>query len=203
MGYQIDWFYPREGNPFPNPEHYRAAIILGCRNSVNDPESWIGHELRWLESCLKADCPYLGICFGGQLLAKVLGAEVTRHEDNLTEVGFTEIFPDKQTGDDFTMPQKLFQWHSEGFELPAESTLLCSSERFHNQAFRYKNKNYALQFHPEVNHSVISQWFNINDDFESEGLDQASRRKHLDYAKQHDDTITDWFAVFLNRWLNK
>lgn len=201
MGYKIDWCYPQEGNPLPNPERYRAAIIFGCRNSVNDSEPWINQELRWVESCLNADCPYLGICFGGQLLAKVLGAKVAKHEDNLTEVGFTEIFPNKQTGDDLTMPQKLFQWHNEGFELPADSTLLCSGERFNNQAFRYKNRHYGLQYHPEVNHSVIAQWFRDNEDFESEGLDRASRNRHLAYARQHDDTITDWFSSFLKLWL--
>ncbi len=201
MGYHIDWYYPLEGNPLPDPEHYRAAVVFGCRNSVNDPEPWIKHELNWVESCLKTDCAFLGICFGGQLLAKVLGAEVAKHSDNLTEVGFTKIYSGDQLEDGFSMPPKLFQWHNEGFELPADTTLLCSSERFPNQAFRFKNSCYGLQYHPEVNQLVISQWFSQNEDFESEGLDPASRARQLEYAGQHDDSITDWFAGFLSRWL--
>jgi len=185
----------------PDPERYRAAIIFGCRNSVNDPEAWIKSELRWLEACLKTDCSYLGICFGGQLLAKVLGAEVGKHETNLTEVGFTDIFPNGQTEDSFSSPLKLFQWHNEGFALPSETKLLCSSERFPNQAFRYNGANYGLQFHPEVNHGVISQWFCDNQDFESENLDPASRKRHLEYAKQNDDAITEWFSGFIDNWL--
>ena len=203
MGYQIDWHYPHEGNPLPEPECYRAAVIFGCRNSVNDPEPWINHELNWVESCLKTNCSFLGICFGGQLLAKVLGAEVAKHADNLNEVGFTEIYPNGQLEDEFTMPPKLFQWHKEGFELPADTTLLCSSERFPNQAFRHNRKSYGLQFHPEVNQSVIGQWFRQNEDFESEGLDMASRARQLEYASLHDDSITEWFSGFLKRWLNE
>ena len=99
------------------------------------------------------------------------------------------------------MPSKLFQWHKEGFDLPADSTLLCSSERFPNQAFRYKNSFYGLQFHPEVTQSVIGSWFSTNDDYESEGLDPSSRQQHLNYANQHHDAITDWFSGFLDRWL--
>lgn len=200
-GYQVDWCYPMEGEPLPDPEDYRAAIIFGSRDSVNDPEPWIKAELDWAERCLKINCAYLGICFGGQVLAKVLGAEVAKHEDNLTEVGFTEIAPNQQAEDCASMPSKLFQWHKEGFDLPADSTLLCSSERYPNQAFRYKNNYYGLQFHPEVTQSVIGSWLSTNDDYESEGLDPASRQRHLDYANQHHDVITDWFSGFLDRWL--
>ncbi|MCP4430000.1 MAG: glutamine amidotransferase [Gammaproteobacteria bacterium] len=203
MGYQIDWYYPHEGNPLPEPEAYRGAVIFGCRDSVNDTEDWIAEELRWVQSCLKTDCAFLGICFGGQLLAKVLGARVARHENNLTEVGFIELLPSESADSDFTTPLKLFQWHKEGFELPSNTTLLCSSDRFQNQAFQYNDRFYGLQFHPEVNHSVISQWFDTNNDYDSEGLDRASRARHLDYARQHDDAITEWFSEFLKKWLNE
>ncbi len=200
-GYQIDWCYPMEGESLPDPDDYRAAIIFGSRDSVNDHEPWIKAELDWTERCLKTNCAYLGICFGGQILAKVLGAEVAKHEDDLTEVGFIDIALNQKDEGFASMPSKLFQWHKEGFELPADSTLLCSSERFPNQAFRYKKSFYGLQFHPEVTQSVIGSWFSTNDDYKSEGLDPASRQRHLDYANQHHDAITDWFSGFLDRWL--
>jgi GMP synthase (glutamine-hydrolysing) len=200
-GYQIDWCYPLDGEPLPEPEAYRAAVIFGCRNSVNDPEPWIKNELRWLEDCLKTDCAYLGLCFGGQLLAKVLGARVATHQDSLTEIGFTEIYPNAEKKDCLSPPKKLFQWHREGFDLPADATRLCSSERFPNQAFRYGSQSYGLQFHPEVNHAVIQQWFSENENYSEEGLDPASRARQLDYARQNDDAITDWFSGFIDNWL--
>lgn len=203
MGYQIDWCYPHEGGPLPDPQQYQAAIILGCKNSVNDDEDWILREINWLESCLKSDCAFLGICFGGQLLAKVLGARVAKHDEHLTEVGFTELFPSDETNNTFSPPQKLFQWHKEGFDLPADSTLLCSSQRFPNQAFQYTETTYGFQFHPEVNQFVMSQWFEINDDYDSEGLDPASRAQHLKYAEQHDKAISNWFSGFLQQWLKE
>ena len=199
-GYEVDWCYPQENNPLPEPQAYRAAVMFGCRDSVNDNEPWIHEELRWVENCLKADCPYLGICFGGQILAKVLGARVSKHQDDLTEIGFTDIRP-TDTSDCQAMPAKLFQWHNEGFDLPCGSTLLCSSERFSNQGFLYSDKYYGLQFHPEVNQPIIAQWLSQNDDFDAEGLDANSRQQHLNYAKQHDDSITQWFSGFIDNWL--
>ena len=203
MGYQIEWCYPHEGDALPEPQRYRAAIILGCRNSVNDHEDWIQSEINWVDTCLKTDCAFLGICFGGQLLAKVLGARVAKHEEHLTEVGFTELFSGNGADSEFTTPHKLFQWHKEGFDLPVDSTLLCSSDRFPNQAFQFNDKTYGFQFHPEVNQFVMSQWFETNDDYDSEGLDHASRAQHLRYAEQHDETITAWFAGFLQQWLKE
>lgn len=201
-GYQIDWCYPMEGEPLPDPRQYSAAVMFGSRDSVNDPEPWIKNELNWLEDCLKANCPFLGICFGGQLLAKVLGARVAKHAESLTEIGFTDILPRKQTEASFASPLKLFQWHREGFDLPSDTKLLCSSERYPNQAFRYQDAAYGLQFHPEVNHDIIKKWFSGNDDYESEGLDPASRNRQLEYARLNDDTITEWFSGFIDNWLN-
>lgn len=201
QGYEIDWCYPHEGMPLPTPEKYQGAIILGCRNSVNDDEEWIHRELAWVESCLNNNCAFLGICFGGQLLAKVLGAQVSTHGEGLTEVGFIDLYPTEFAGTEFAMPQKIFQWHKEGFELPVDTTLLCSSKRYPNQAFCYDSSSYGFQFHPEVNHSVIGQWFSTNEDYEAEGLDADSRARHLDDARQHDSAIKSWFGGFLSRWL--
>lgn len=200
QGYDIDWCYPHEGLPLPDPENYRGAIILGCRNSVNDDEEWIYRELDWVASCLKKNCAFLGICFGGQLLAKVLGAKVSRHEEDLTEVGFIDLNP-TAIADEYNLPQKIFQWHKEGFDLPVDTTLLCSSERYPNQAFRYNSSTYGFQFHPEVNHSVIGQWFSTNEDYQAEGLDPDSRSRHLAYACKHDGSIKAWFGEFLTHWL--
>lgn len=200
-GYQVDWCYPMENDPMPEPESYRAAVIFGSRDSVNDPAPWIKNELGWVENCLKTDCAFLGICFGGQLLAKVLGAKVARHEDNLTEIGFTDILPSIETEPSFAEPLKLFQWHKEGFELPTDASLLCSSERYPNQAFRFGRNKYGIQFHPEVNHPIIETWFSGHADFESEGLDHASRTRQLDYARANDDAITVWFSEFIDNWL--
>jgi GMP synthase (glutamine-hydrolysing) len=49
--------------------------------SANDRETlpFIGTELDWIPVALESGKPYLGICLGAQLLARVLGATVQPH----------------------------------------------------------------------------------------------------------------------------
>ena len=42
----------------------------------------------WLENR-----PYLGICLGGQMLARLLGARVYFHPEGLVEIGYYPIYP--------------------------------------------------------------------------------------------------------------
>ena len=201
QGYQLSWCYPADGQHLPDPAHFDAAVVYGGRNSVNDREDWIQDEHRWLEACLKTDCRFLGICFGGQLLAKVLGARVEKHSEGLKEIGFHEIRPTPDANVLLDEPRRLFQWHGDGFEMPSSATPLASGDRFPNQAFSYDDKAMGFQFHPEVNHTVASQWFASNEDFESEFLDPCSREAHLQYARESDADIDAWFAKFMSTWL--
>ncbi len=49
------------------------------RNSVTDDLPWIGPAEDLLRAVIAAEQPYVGICFGHQLLARALGAPVVRY----------------------------------------------------------------------------------------------------------------------------
>ena len=57
-----------------------------------------------------------------------------------------------------------YQWHKEGFDVPAEATLLAQSAIFHNEVSRYGENAYGLQFHPEVLEPVVQLWFTDSPD---------------------------------------
>ena len=48
-----------------------------------------------------------------------------------------------------------FHWHADTFVLPAGATLLASSERYPNQAFRVGRSGYGVQFHAESSLATI------------------------------------------------
>jgi GMP synthase (glutamine-hydrolysing) len=52
----------------------------------------------------------------------------------------------------------VFQWRSEGFDLPVGAVHLASSINFENQAFPLGTTIYGLQFHIEVTHRMIERW---------------------------------------------
>src|SRR6202035_5066957 len=56
------------------PHEDDLIVALGSECSVRDEHvPWIARELELLRAAAAADVPVLGICFGGQLLARALG----------------------------------------------------------------------------------------------------------------------------------
>src|SRR3569833_4682529 len=61
------------------PDNVREAcalVFMGGPMSVNDPLPWIADALRLIRAACTAGMPVLGLCLGGQLIAKALGAVV-------------------------------------------------------------------------------------------------------------------------------
>jgi GMP synthase-like glutamine amidotransferase len=52
----------------------------------------------------------------------------------------------------------VFQWHEDTFEIPKWGSRLATSAAVPNQAFRYGDNAYGLQFHLEVTTEMIRDW---------------------------------------------
>src|SRR5690606_15142592 len=79
-GVPLDIRRPIIGDPLPETlEHHAGAIVFGGPQSANDDLDFIRREIAWLGVPLKEDKPFLGICLGGQMLARHLGARVDAH----------------------------------------------------------------------------------------------------------------------------
>ena len=103
----------------------------------------------------------LGICLGAQLIAKALGAHVFRNREK--EIGWAPVyFTDAADGDPvlggLPSPTTFFHWHSETFALPAGAESLAYSDKCRQQAFRFHNTVYGIQFHPEITPEMIVDW---------------------------------------------
>ena len=170
--------------------------------SANDDNTlpYIRAELDWIEMAIASDKPYLGICLGAQMLARVLGAKVAPHPEALREIGYTPIQPTIAAQNSFERPMQVYQWHKEGFELPSDAVLLAAGEVFPHQAFRYGDRAYGLQFHPEITETLIELWI-------SRAGEQLSfpgaqpREEQLQKHAHFGTTVEDWLQNFLSRWL--
>jgi GMP synthase-like glutamine amidotransferase len=142
------------GEEAPSPEAYGAVIVYGGYMSAYDEAGnpWIPRELRFLEACMKAGTPILGICLGSQLLARLLGARVYRSP--APEFGFKRISLTAEGRADPALsalsPDFLgLEWHSDAWDLPSGALRLASNPAWENQAFRYGPRLLATQFHLE------------------------------------------------------
>lgn len=195
-----EWVYPADGESFPEAEEYAGVVIFGGAGSVNDDVPWVREELRFIEQILTLDIPFFGICLGGQMLAKVLGAQVASHPGSEREVGFHPVYPTEQSDEFLSDTLTVMQWHSEGFDLPDGCIRIASGDVFENQAFRYQENHFAVQFHPEVNPAALEIWQERNKKREVGRLDDRTRELHMKEALRHDQTISAWLSEFLQRW---
>lgn len=201
-GYELESRCIAIGDSLPQSvDEYAAVIVFGGPMSANDDhEPYIRAELDWIPTVLATDKPYLGICLGAQLLARVLGAEVQPHPHEQREIGYYPILPAAKVPE-FRQSMHVYHWHREGFELPNDAVLLAQGgEAFPNQAFRYGQRAYGFQFHPEITADMIDFWT-------TNGVDQLDlpgaqpRDLHFANHQQYGHTVERWLNAFLDRWL--
>ena len=203
-GYRLDIRRPALGEPLPeNIEDYAGAIIFGGPMSANDDteHEYIRTEIDWIAKPLAAGVPYLGICLGGQMLARQLGGKVYGYPDDRAEIGYYDIAPTSEGTDYGPWPEKVYQWHREGFELVDGTVCLAtSSGHFPDQAFRYGDTAFAIQFHPEVTHKMMNRWL-VKAEHRLVLPGAKPRNSHYSDRFVHDSAVDCWLDRFLDSWL--
>ncbi len=203
-GYRLRWCCPRDGDRLPGDgDAYAGVVMFGGAMSANDEatEPYIGEEIRWLEEHLKHGLPFLGICLGAQILAKVLGGQVSRHAGGLAEVGYYPVRSTAAGASLFGEQYHAFQWHQEGIVLNGDVELLATSDTFETQAFRCGPNTYGLQFHPEATREIFERWMvEAPECFEWNGA--QTRDQLREGWRRHDRAIASQIDRFLDHWLD-
>lgn len=203
MGYQIDVRRHSCGDPLPETmDDHAAAVIFGGPMSANDDTDFIRSEIDWIPTVLESGKPYLGICLGGQLLTRALGARVAAPADGTCEIGYYPVHATETGAPLFDGLTHMYQWHREGMELPRGAELLASSERFENQAYRYGNA-YAVQFHPEVTHKIMRRWTSNAKKGWHKRPGAQPAQEHFKGRRRHEGNIVRWTRNFLAMWIGE
>lgn len=204
-GCTLEFCCPAVGATLPKQlDVYDGVVVFGGPMSANDDNElpFIRAELNWIPVVLDAKKPFLGICLGAQMLARVLGATVAPDPEGWREIGYVPIRPTLGRQNPLANLTQVYHWHKEGFELPQDATLLATGDRFTNQAYRYGDWAYGLQFHPEITESMIDRWTN-------NGADQLilsgaqSRQEQFQNHDRYGASVANWLDQFLKQWLSR
>jgi GMP synthase (glutamine-hydrolysing) len=176
------------------PREYDMIVSLGSEFAAfDDSIPWLGREQELLRSAVDADVAVLGICFGGQLLARALGGESFRGE---SEVGWLPV----RTADSALVPEgPWFQWHFDTFTAPAGAEVLADSA-VGPQAYTF-GRSLGVQFHPEVTPEIMKLWVDVyRHELDQEGVDpDGLLEETLRRADQSRAAAWGLFDAFLGR----
>jgi GMP synthase (glutamine-hydrolysing) len=196
------------GEKVPQEEEILAwdgIVIMGGPMSANDGEklSFIEDELRMIPQALELKIPLLGVCLGSQLIAKALKAKVSSGPKK--EIGWYPLKLTPSSDKDVIFgglgsPVMMFQWHGETFDLPSGAIHLAQSDLYRHQAFRYTDRIYGLQFHPEMTDMMIRDWVDKGrEEIVEAGL---SAEKILEDTSKYLPTLRHWAHQIARKWLS-
>jgi len=147
---------------FPDPSDYDAVIAFGSFANAHDPQArnWVEPEIDFIRELSVQSKPYLGVCFGGQLLAEALGGSVVPAGAQASEIGLVR-FDNNAPG--CAVPEgPWFTWHEDRIELPDGVDVLMRNDNA-IQLFR-SGSAVGTQFHPEADTTLVRMWTDVGAD---------------------------------------
>ncbi|WP_435184901.1 type 1 glutamine amidotransferase [Halobellus sp. EA9] len=147
----------------PGTLRYDGVVITGSWASVYWDREWIGRLKAWIGGAVEAGVPTLGVCYGHQLLADVLGGRVASMDG--CELGYRTVEQDGENRllDGLDETFTVFTSHSDRVvEAPPGATVFARND-YGIHGFR-RDCVFGVQFHPEYDPEMAERVTRRKDD---------------------------------------
>jgi GMP synthase (glutamine-hydrolysing) len=173
-------------DPLVDLRRYDLIVSLGSEFAAYDnSHDFVEREARLMRRAVDANMPILGLCFGGQMLALVLGGEVYRGSE--AEIGW---LPVRSHDSDLVPEGPWFQWHFDVMTAPPGATVIADTD-LGTQAF-VAGRSLGLQFHPEVTTEIMDDWVRAyRHELEAEAVDPDALLEETN-QRAHESRRTSW-----------
>ena len=153
-----EFYQPNVSVDFPDTADFDLVVFLGAPWGAWDDAcigNWLGQELELCRSLVVSGKPVLGICFGGQLMARALGGSVDPGQH--PEIGWTYIWSEDKS---IVSNGPWFQFHYDRWTVPPGAREIARNPAA-SQAFTVAN-SLAVQFHPELDSAALVGWLELD-----------------------------------------
>jgi GMP synthase-like glutamine amidotransferase len=140
-----------------SPRGFDRIILSGSKTSALEDGDWISELHEFVQKTLAVKIPFLGVCYGHQVLSRVLGGKESCRKSKTPEYGWSKI--EVLQGSALSsgllkgLPKTFYSFSAhceEVAELPSALKNLASSESCRIQACQLGDQPvYGIQFHPE------------------------------------------------------
>lgn len=188
----IDGEYPKD------PDECDAYITSGSQFGANDGFVWIGHLLAFIERLYEEKKPFVGICFGHQLMAKALGGEVVTSGRGWG-IGVNSYAVKKKTGwmKGAGSTVSLVVSHQDQISLlPPEAEVLSGSDFCPFAMIRINTYFLGIQGHPEFTKNYVKDLMTARQPLYS----AEAYEKGINSLSQpvDDKLVVSWIVRFLD-----
>lgn len=159
----VEWEIASQGLP---PDGFDAVMVFGGEQNVGEEleHPWLHDEYELLRAWFEARTPLIGVCLGAQTLAHAMGGSVVPvarqlsgfYETELTDAGIA----DPVLG---ALPRRFEALNANGYSFRVPEGAVELARGPVTQALRVGDRAWGVQFHPEVRHDQVVDWWSRYD----------------------------------------
>ncbi|KAJ8119302.1 hypothetical protein ONZ43_g3721 [Nemania bipapillata] len=171
---------------YPDLESIDAILITGAKYNAFDSDEWILRLAEFTKRCLDSGrVRVIGVCFGHQIIGRVLGAELGRNtrgwevsvvEHELTDAGKRILGLEKMS---------INQMHRDAvLSFPPGVVQLAKTDVCDNQAMYVPGRLISVQGHPEFTEEMVREILTsrkyggvISDDLYQDGISRVGNKQ--------------------------
>lgn len=180
-----------------------GLVFMGGPYSVYEDHPWLEDELQLIQKAIKNNILIMGVCFGAQLVSKVLGANICKLDH--MELGWSMVDTDTSKLDhlhnlNLKKTFEVFEWHEDVFSIPEKAIPIFSGSNHEHQGYLLGNI-LVMQFHLEMTEHMVNEWLQRYQNCLPEPSTSVQTpqqvRENLDVRLEnlhaHADIIYDWW----------
>lgn len=193
--WSFDVFSVKDG-VFPKTLDYDGLIITGSPASVHDGADWIAQLENLVRDAVERKIPMFGACFGHQVIARALGAQVTYNPTGWVLGKVTTEF----TSDQEQIP--IYAAHKEQVTtLPQDARIVARTDGCEIAGFAIEDHVLTTQYHPEMTQAFVAD---LLEAFEDEiGRDVTQTAQQTLGTPTDVDALAEWIALFFENAQSK